>query len=417
MPRALIVGGSVGGLFAANLLRGIGWDVAVFERSGSDLADRGRNIGATEDLFAVMREAGPPADASIGASWRSRICLDRNGRVVCEVPLRGLTTLWSRIYLPLKAALPSQLYHRGMRVEYVEQDASSVTAILADGRRETGELLIGADGVHSTVRRQFLPEIEPSYCGYVGWHVSAEGCDVPHDFRETLLDHMTFSFPDGEWLLSIPMPGRDGRTDAAGRRCQLIWFRPADYKNILPDLFTDIFGHRHTGSIPPKLIQPRFFNELKATARSVLPQQIAGLFERAAQPTSLHQSFELASTQIVFGRVVLLGDAAFVARRHVATGVTKAALDAKCLVDALRNSDCKIELALTLYQRDRQQVGELLVARGRRLGGYVEAQLKIRGNGRKAMPAQWNEIIMREYGAAGIMSGDAQVPPTCSRAS
>jgi 2-polyprenyl-6-methoxyphenol hydroxylase-like FAD-dependent oxidoreductase len=64
--RSLVIGGSVGGLFAAHLLRSIGWDVVVFERSGDDLARRGAGIGASDALFAVMRRIGVPFDASNG---------------------------------------------------------------------------------------------------------------------------------------------------------------------------------------------------------------------------------------------------------------------------------------------------------------------------------------------------------------
>jgi 2-polyprenyl-6-methoxyphenol hydroxylase-like FAD-dependent oxidoreductase len=59
-PRALVIGGSVGGLFAAHMLRSIGWDVVVFERSGDDLAQRGAGIGASDAMFAVMRRIGVP---------------------------------------------------------------------------------------------------------------------------------------------------------------------------------------------------------------------------------------------------------------------------------------------------------------------------------------------------------------------
>src|SRR6476659_9394205 len=55
---ALVIGGSVGGLFAAHMLRSIGWDVVVFERSGDDLARRGAGIGANGALFAVMQRIG-----------------------------------------------------------------------------------------------------------------------------------------------------------------------------------------------------------------------------------------------------------------------------------------------------------------------------------------------------------------------
>jgi 2-polyprenyl-6-methoxyphenol hydroxylase-like FAD-dependent oxidoreductase len=83
-PRALVIGGSLAGLFAANLLRTIGWDVAVFERSGRDLSDRGAGLGTQPELFAVMRHIGIRLDDSIGVEASSRICLDRNGK-----PLRS----------------------------------------------------------------------------------------------------------------------------------------------------------------------------------------------------------------------------------------------------------------------------------------------------------------------------------------
>ena len=78
-PRALVIGGSVGGLFAAHMLRSIGWDVVVFERSGDDLARRGAGIGASDAMFAVMRRIGVPFDrrrdrsgvtSMAGAEWQ-----------------------------------------------------------------------------------------------------------------------------------------------------------------------------------------------------------------------------------------------------------------------------------------------------------------------------------------------------------
>ena len=66
MARALIIGGSVGGLFAAHLLRQAGFEVAVFERATGDLGDRGTGIGTRAELFAVIRRIGLAADAAEG---------------------------------------------------------------------------------------------------------------------------------------------------------------------------------------------------------------------------------------------------------------------------------------------------------------------------------------------------------------
>ena len=79
MPQALVIGGSLGGLFAANLLRSIGWKVRVFERVGGDLASRGAGIGTHEELRDIMQRIGITVDASIRrlyrvARHRRRIC-------------------------------------------------------------------------------------------------------------------------------------------------------------------------------------------------------------------------------------------------------------------------------------------------------------------------------------------------------
>jgi hypothetical protein len=104
--------------------------------------------------------------------------------------------------------------------------------------------------------------------------------------------------------------------------------------------------------------------------------------------------FDLESPHLVAGRVVLIGDAAFVARPHVATGVTKAALDATCLAEALA-AEKTIDEALGRYERERAPAGRRLVARGRYLGAFLE--------GRDADPMRTPETIIREYGAAGVI--------------
>ena len=109
-PRALVIGGSVGGLFAAHMLRSVGWDVVVFERSGDDLARRGAGIGASDAMFAVMRRIGVPFDASNGIALVSRVWLEPSGNIAAEVPYSGglVATAWARVYQALKDALPRE---------------------------------------------------------------------------------------------------------------------------------------------------------------------------------------------------------------------------------------------------------------------------------------------------------------------
>jgi len=400
-----VIGGSLAGLFAANLLRTIGWDVAVFERATADLAGRGAGLGTREELFTVIRRIGITLDQSIGVEIHSRIGLDRNGETMCEVPVRSVATAWDRIYRALKGALPMELYRSGMQLERFEQDARCVRAFFTDGSYAEGNLLIGADGIHSTVRRQLMPKLNPRYAGYVAWRGVAEERDVPASFRSIVFHHTNFCFPEGELALSVPMPVFDVHARPSRRRCQFSWFRPVDYEITLPQMCTDLTGHCHGMSIPPPLIRPKLVAELKARAQSSLAPQIAALVSQAAQPV-LQPIFDLESPRIAFGRTVLLGDAAFVARPHVGTGVTKAALDAQCLMDALLAAGKDIDSALMRYDRERRQFGNWLVARGRYLGGYLEAQLACEERTAVEFRRQ-PEIVMREFGGAGLIDGAA----------
>lgn len=394
--RALVIGGSVGGLFAANLLRDVGWETLVFERTRGNLADRGTGIGTRDELFAVMRRIGSDVDPSIGIDVSSRICLEQSGATMHELPIPAVTSSWSQIYRRLRDALPAQSYRAGMTLDRVEQDAHGVTAIFADGSRAQGDLLIGADGLHSTVRLRLLPDCKPRYAGYVAWRGAAGARDVPGELHDMLFHHMIFCFPADGLMLSIPMPA------GGGRGCHFVWFRPAD-DATLQDLCTDASGHVHGISIPPPLIRPEVIAEVKASAKAELAPQMAALVTGTAQPI-LQPIFDLESPRLVVGRMALLGDAAFVARPHVASGVMKAALDAQSLADALATSG-DLNAALARYEHERQAFGRWLVARGRHIGAYLEARCASPPG--EAERRRRIETVMREYGAAGVVGSEA----------
>jgi len=397
--RALIIGVSVGGLFAAHFLRAAGWDVAVFERSSGDLADRGASIGTRDDLFQAMRRVGIALDPSAGVAVRARICLDARGTIVHEVATPSVTSAWDRVYRPLRAALPDSLYRSGRRLERVETTDSSVAAIFDDGMRETGDLLIAADGIHSTVRAQLLPGIESSYAGYVGWRGVIEERALSAEEHALLFGRMTFCLPEDELVLALGMPGRDADTRPGHRRYYWIWFRPADREHELARLCTDESGKCHGSSIPPHLVRAEVLAELREAAGKNLAPQLAAIVRRTAQPFP-HGIFDLESPRMVFGRVALLGDAAFVARPHVGAGVTKAALDAQCLAETL-TTGTDAGTALARYAEKRAEFGRLLVARARHLGAYLEAHAA--GTGQtKPVEAHSARTVLAEYGTVGI---------------
>ncbi|MGH6726421.1 MAG: FAD-dependent monooxygenase [Pseudolabrys sp.] len=368
MPRALIIGGSLGGLFAGLLLRQAGWDVTVFERSAGDLASRGVGIGTHVELFAVMRRLGIAVDESIGVAVASRICLDRDGKVIAHLPFDKILSSWALFYRALRRLLPDACYRPGMELVDIAQDGADVTGVFADGSRAAGDLLVAADGLHSSVRARAFTGPAPSYAGYIAWRGVIEEPAVPQAARELRESYVFFLAPRA-MVLSYLQPGANDDHRPGRRRLNWLWYHPV-HADELPDLCTDAAGRRHV-AIPPPLIRPEVIAGFRAQARALLPPQFIALIE--ATPAPFFQPiFDLASPRLVAGRVALLGDAGFVARPHVGAGVTKAALNAAWLADALTDRPGDIDGALAAYEARARTFGAALVARARYLGAYLE---------------------------------------------
>lgn len=400
MPRAIVIGGSLAGLFAANMLRTIGWDVIVFERSSGDLAGRGAGLGTRDELFAAMRRIGIRLEHSLCVPVLSRIALDRDGTTLHQLPITSVTTAWDRIYRALRAALPDVCYRPNMTFSEFRQDASNVTACFSNGEQHNGDLLVAADGIHSAVRRQLMPEVAPRYAGYVGWRAVTAACDMPSALVPIATRHMVFHFLRDELAFSVPMAGGNGEHDV---RSHFVWFRPADRDTEFPRLFTDATGRCHGESIPAPLIRADLIKDLNADADALLPPQFAMLLHASPQPI-LQAIYDLESPRLAFGRVVMVGDAAFVARPHVGTGVTKAALDAHGLADAIAESS-DLDAAMVRYDHERRAFGSRLVARGRYLGSRLVAGAGSKTGDRPQLDRQ-PEILMHEIGAAGVIHGE-----------
>ena len=143
--------------------------------------------------------------------------------------------------------------------------------------------------------------------------------DLPASIQRDLFDKIAFPFPESEMSLAMPVPGHGDDTRPVHRRYYFIWYRPADAA-ALRDLCTDANGVHHLMSIPPPLIRADVIARTKEEAGTLFAPDLAAVIRRTPQPL-LQAITDLESPRLVIGRVVLLGDAAFVARPHVGAGV------------------------------------------------------------------------------------------------
>jgi len=367
--RALIIGGSMSGLLAGIMLSRRGWDVDIFERVESELAGRGAGIVAQTELIARISALGLDV-RHLGVAITTRKILDVAGEVTATIECPQILTAWERVYRVLRDAFPPQRYHRGRGLRAFEQTGRSVLARFSDGSTVEAEVLIGADGLRSTVRQQCLPDVVPLYAGYVAWRALLPESAIPPAIHRALFEMMVFCLPPGEQCLGYPVAGPDNDLRGGHRRYNVVWYRPADEAAELPWLLTDATGVTHSISIPPPLIRRDAIAAMRAAAERLLAPQFREIVRLIDEPI-LQPIYDLESPRLAFGRVAIVGDAAFVARPHVAAGVSKAADDAAALAEALDADD--VEAALRRFEAQRLPEGNRIIERARHLGAYLQA--------------------------------------------
>jgi 2-polyprenyl-6-methoxyphenol hydroxylase-like FAD-dependent oxidoreductase len=368
--RAIVIGGSMSGLLSGLSLHRAGWAVDIHERVEGELSGRGAGIVAQYELIERLGALGF-ATADLGVHITTRKILDADGRLTDEIECPQVLTAWERVYRLLRDAFPPAHYHRGRGLAGFTQSADSVTAHFSDGENIVADLLIGADGIRSTVRQQAAPDVVPLYAGYSAWRAMIAESAFPADVHRDLFEYMTFRLPPGEQFLGYPVAGPDNDLRPGHRRYNVVWYRPADEQTKLQWLLTDEAGVTHSISIPPPLIRREAIAEMRTDAERLLGPQFRQVVKMIEEPI-LQPIYDLESPHIAFGRVAILGDAAFVARPHVAAGVSKAADDAAALVAAL-GAERDVAAALKRYEVARLDENVRIIERARHLGAYLQA--------------------------------------------
>ncbi len=373
MRRAIVIGGSLGGLFAGNILLRSGWDVTIVERSRQRLEGRGAGLGVHPPMLQGLLAAGAEIGGSVGVAVGGRTAFAPDGSIIGELPMPQFCTSWGRLYSMLSAAFPGERVRYGASLAAFVEDESGVIARFVDGSEVRADMLIGADGVRSTVRRQMFPDVDLIYAGYIAWRGMVEEAALTPFAHAAVFHRFGWGLLDREHILGYPVPGAFDDLALGHRRFNFVWYRPVNAATTLAEMQTDATGCVHPEGIPPQLIRHEVIAALRRDAEAMLPPVFAEIVRTCAQP--LFQPIgDLESPAMRVGRVALLGDAAFVARPHAAKGAIKAGHDAIELAAALASGD--VEDGLARYDAVRRPVSAGVVAESRRLGAYIEGKTK-----------------------------------------
>lgn len=338
----LVAGGGPGGLVTAIALRRKGFDVRVLERA-PELRVAGAGLTLQINAVRMLGALGlAPAVAAAGQRLTAGTLEQADGSVIQRMDLAGAAARFGESGVAihrgaladvLAGALPAGVVEYGAGVTDLRQDADGVTAVLSDGREVRGAALVGADGIHSAVRRSLFGEVTPRYAGYTCWR----GVAPP--------------------TVSLP-PGCTTERWGVGRRFGIVplgavgtyWFAtnntpaggadPADVHGALAALFA--------GFADPVLAL------IAGTpAANILRNDIVDL-------PILPRWTE--------GRVTLLGDAAHAMTPNMGQGACQAIEDAVILADHLAKGRADVPAALRAYEAARRDRVIGIVRQSERMG-------------------------------------------------
>jgi FAD-dependent urate hydroxylase len=341
--RAIIIGAGIGGITAAIALQRAGLDVTVFER-----ADELREVGSGLPLWAsalkalrkmelndVLEALGAPVLAGNVSTWRGDILFDLRTEILPK-SVGTLNTVVHRAELLalLLETLGENNVQLGATCVGFTQDATGVCARFADGREVRGDVLIGADGLHSVIRAQLFGASNPRYVGYICWrglaHITRTGLLTMAWGKGHLFGVTSMSKGRAYWFAQFYCP--EERPEKAGGR-----------KREMLELFHDW--------------------------HDPIPAVIEATAEEDILRNPIYESKPLRHWSR--GRVTLLGDAAHTMTPNLGQGACQAIEDAVELGKCLK-SEPDIVAALKRYERQRVRRTNLITRLARLVGWVVQ---------------------------------------------
>jgi len=339
----VLVGASLSGLMSALSLSRIGMSVTMLERSDGK-AREGAALPVSEGLLQRL-----------------------TGRSVGRLALPSGPQAWADVHAGLRAVVdadPNIRVRAPARVKLVDQDEHSAWAVMDDGEMVRGDIVVGADGHASIVRRHVSPEQPDAvFAGYLIWLgiVDESAVQAP-----PWPDQLAILEERGYCLNAYYLPGPNGSLAKGHRRLGFGWYDAG--RNDLLRASGALAGHVVQRTLRPADIPDTTFRELTAEARVIWPAPwreaiVDCLSRRAVIGTPIG---EYMPQRLARGRVCLVGDAAHVPSPMTGKGFDASALDALALADALQGGLTHGDTveALRRYEAKRLAAARELVRSG-----------------------------------------------------
>ncbi len=336
--RIAVVGGGYGGAAAAKALSLLGADVNVYEQAGQ-IREVGAGIGLRPSTMDLFRQWGIfDAIAKVSSASDYFEILTATGDPIMKDEWPGMDEYDVKTHThlihrgdfieALVGVLPVGMVHLGHKLERVEDRGDVATLTFANGRTVEADLVVGADGIKSTVREQLFSDKPPVFAGEHAYRAVVDADDA---YGLVVDDNLRMYLGRGTKVYVLPLRHRNQMSfDVTALRTDSSW-SPEPSKD---DLMAMVEG---------------FDERIVNTARDLDMDRVNVRAVYDIDPVGTWHS----------GSVVLLGDAAHSMCHHQGQGANSAIMDAGALADALVRAG-SVEEALSAYQTTRKPVTDEL---------------------------------------------------------
>jgi 2-polyprenyl-6-methoxyphenol hydroxylase-like FAD-dependent oxidoreductase len=206
----------VAGLMHGLVLKALGQNVLVLEsRQPSELKAQAAGLSLGPHAYELMKTLVGGNDVYGLHNPASQI-LDKGSNVVVELPISTavMTSSWSVVFDRLKSKFEmdeelkgSGIYETGKRVIGTDDTGTSVSVHYREGdsgseKTVTAKLVVAADGCRSSIRQQFVPEVQTKYAGYLAWRGCVAETETPEALKGAFEGKLVMHMPGGSYILA-----------------------------------------------------------------------------------------------------------------------------------------------------------------------------------------------------------------------
>jgi 2,6-dihydroxypyridine 3-monooxygenase len=182
-----------------------------------------------------------------------------------------------------------------------------------------------------------------------------------------LADSMSYYVGENTHIILYPIPGPDGQLRVGDRLMNFVWYRNIPAGDQFTSMVTDRKGRISSVSVPAGEVKQEFVDQVRIDAERLLPTVAAEVVVKTAQPYIQIMQDTIAD-RMAYGRVALIGDAAFASRPHAAAWTAKAVCDAIAIAEHLEKSQFDVKEALANWEPAQLEIGRNLFNRVREMG-------------------------------------------------